>query len=292
MTYTFRRVATPVFIATLIFFALSVLPLSAGDVPQIEPAKIRLSIAPGSSKTGTIKIYNLSADPKSIKAYFEDWVYLPVCDGTKDFRPAGTTELSAASWITFSPSECTVPAYGKQIVNYTVKVPPDAKGGHYAVLFFEGFINEPNEDEKGVSVNVAVRVASLFYIEPEGTVSRKLKIDDLKVSKEKNKFNISASLSNIGNVDINTKGTFFIIDRKGMVYARGEFNEVYTFPGDSAIISAAWSEPLPQGKYDLIMTIDISKALEGSGIAKPAAITKEAAIEIGEDGQVLVEELK
>jgi hypothetical protein len=293
MTDHFRGVLKPAFLTLLISLVLFILPASAAEVPQVEPAKIRLSIPPGSSKTGTIKIYNLSATPKNIRAYLEDWVYLPICDGTKDFRPAATTELSAASWITFSPSECSVPAYGKQLVNYTVRVPPDAKGGHYAVLFFEGFINEPKSDEEGVSVNVAVRVASLLYIEPQGTIKRNLKIDNLKVNKEKNKFNISAKLSNIGNVDINTKGTFFIIDRKGMVYARGEFDEAYTFPGDSTTISATWAEPLSKGKYDLIMTIDISKALEGSGIAKPAAITKEAAMEIGEDGQVIqIEELR
>ena len=62
----------------LSFFA----PLFAIEVAQVEPAKIRLSIPPGSSKTGTIKIYNLSPDKKNIKADLEDWVYLAACDGT------------------------------------------------------------------------------------------------------------------------------------------------------------------------------------------------------------------
>lgn len=288
MTNSKKRILQLVLIALCLFSFTS--SLFAIEVAQVEPAKVRLSVAPGTSKAGTIKVYNLSSDAKNIKAYFEDWVYLPVCDGTKDFRPAGTTKLSASDWITFSPSEFSVSPYGKQTVNYTVKVPQDASGGHYAVLFFESFLQEPGKDEEGVNVDVAVRIASLFYVEPEGTVSRKLDINNLKVSNDKNRFQINARLTNNGNVDINTKATFFVIDNKGMVFARGEFNEVYTLPGDAALMTGEYPKAIPPGKYDVVLTIDISKALEGSGIPKPPAITKELGIEVGEDGEVAVAE--
>jgi hypothetical protein len=293
MTYRIRGIFKFAFLTILISLSFLVSSLTAIEVAQVEPAKIRLSISPGSSKTGIIKIYNLSPDAKNIKAYLEDWVYLPACDGTKDFRPAGTTNLSASGWITFSPSEFSLPAYGKQIVNFTVKVPPESKGGHYAVIFFESLMQEPKKGEEGVNVDLAVRIASLIYIEPQGTINRNITIDDLKLSNEKNKFQIKAKFTNNGNVDVNTKGTFFIIDRKGMVYARGEFSEVYTLPGDSANMFAEWPKLIPKGRYDMVMTIDISKSLEGSGIPKPPAITKEAGIEIGEDGEAaIVEPLK
>ncbi|MEI6631398.1 MAG: hypothetical protein WCL25_02155 [bacterium] len=278
----------PLFLLLLVYLFFSPSFLSAIEVAQVEPAKIRLSIPPGSSKTGTIKIYNLSPEAKTIKAYLEDWVYLPACDGTKDFKPAGTTELSAANWITFSPSEFSLPAYGKQVVNFTVKVPEGVKGGRYAVIFFESYMQEPKKDVEGVSVNMAVRIASLIYIEPQGTINRNIVIDGLKLTNEKNKLKIKARLANKGNVDVNTKGTFFIIDRKGMVYARGEFNEVYTFPGDSVDLLAEWPKNVPKGRYDIIMTIDISKSLEGSGILKPPAITKQAGIEVAEDAEAMV----
>lgn len=283
----------PVFITGIIFIILFVSISEAIEVAQIEPAKIRLSILPGNSKTGAIKINNFSQEPKNIKAYLEDWVYLPVCDGTKDFKPAGTLDLSASKWISFLPSEFTVPAYGTKLVNYTVKVPQDAKGGHYAVLFFENYLPEPQKSSEGVSVNVAVRVASLFYIEPKGAINRNTKIEELKLTREENKFQLTAKFSNIGNVDINTKATFFIIDKKGMVYARGEFNEVYTFPQDVATLVSTFKEPLPEGKYDLVLTIDIGRALEQAGLGKVPAISKEAEIEIGENGKVLkIGELK
>lgn len=282
-----------VFIISILFIIFSVSLSEAIEVAQIEPAKVRLSIAPGKSKTGTIKISNFSAEPKSLKAYLEDWVYLPACDGTKDFKPAGTLDLSAAKWITFAPPEFSVSAYGIKLVNYTVKVPEDAKGGHYAVLFFENYLPEVQEDLEGVNVNVAVRVASLFYIEPLGTIDRNAEISGLELSKEEDKFQLTAKFKNTGNVDINTKATFFMIDQKGIVFARGEFNEVYTFPQDAATLVSSWKEPLPEGKYDLVLTIDIGRALEEAGLGRIPAITREAQIEIGENGEVLkIGELK
>jgi len=287
MIATLKKILRAIFIGGIICGSFLLSGAQALEVAQIEPAKNRLIIPPGTSKSGSIKIYNLSGEPKKIQVYLEDWVYLPICDGTKDFKPGGTTPLSAAKWITFLPSELTVPAYGRQLVNYTVKVPADAKGGHYAVLFFQNYLQEPQKTSEGVNVNVAVRVASLFYIEPAGTINRKVSIDRLKMERQAGKWNISAKFNNLGNADINTKGTFFLIDQKGMVYARGEFNEVYTFGGDSANLIATWKGAIPDGTYDLVMTIDIGKALEDAGLGRIPALTREATLTILDNGDTV-----
>ncbi len=258
------------------------------EVTQVEPAKVRVITEPGTVKTGVVTLTNPSHEVKIIKAYLEDWVYLPACDGTKDFRPAGTTELSAADWISFSPAEFRLPPFGKQVLNYTVRIPQDAKGGRYAVLFFENVLGGQDKTTEGVSVNLAIRVASLFYIEPKGNIERKAKIEDIKVvNKGYGNIAITLKFSNIGNVDITTKGTYSIIDKKGKVYARGAFNDSYTFPGYSTILTAKWKELIPQGAYDLILTIDTGRALEELGLGRGPVITKEAQIVFGEKGEVI-----
>lgn len=282
MKYVFISIGIFVF---FIFVSIS----EAVEVTQIEPAKVRVIVAPGSAKTGTIKIDNPYSEPKNVKVYVEDWVYLPGCDGTKDFRPAGTTDLSAAEWISFSLAEFKVPAFGRQILNYTVRIPSEAKGGHYAVIFFENTLGDQKNvpQAEGVNVNLAVRVASLFYVEPQGTINRQAKIENLKViNKGYGNFSVTVNFINTGNVDITTKGSFSIIDRKGMVYARGEFNDVYTFPQDTAVLVSQCKELIPKGVYDLILTIDTGKALEELGLGRGPVITKEAEIEIDKDGQV------
>ena len=72
-----------------------------------------------------------------------------------------------------------------------------------------------------------------------------------------------------------------------MVIARGVLNDVYTFPAASAKLAATLKESLPAGKYDLVFTIDLGKALEEANMGRGPVITKEAEISIGENGKIL-----
>ncbi len=282
-----RRGTKSLFFVALVFILFNFGVCQAMQIIQIQPAKVRLSIVPGNTQTGLLKVYNYTNDTKYIKVYAEDWVYLAACDGTKEFKRAGSTELSAADWISFSPVEFEISAYGMQLINYSVRVPPDTKGGHYAVLFFEDKMGGKKEEIKGVSVSLAIRVGVLFYLESQGTVERTARIEDLQISKKEDKFNLQLKFTNTGNVDLTTKSNFYIMDNKGMIYARGEFADVYTFPGNSTNLVAGWKEIIPKGKYDLVLSVDIGKALEEARMGRGPVITKETEIEIGENGEVI-----
>lgn len=278
-------------IVAILFWFISA---QAIGVISVDQAKIRVMTQPGAVKTGVITLDNPTSDPKHIKLYLEDWVYRSP-DGSKEFSPAGTNSLSAASWINFVPGEVTIPAFGRQKINYTVSVPEEARGGHYAIMFFESAPNEPSPQESGVGVAVAIRVGCLFYVEPQGSIKRKAVLDDLRIEKKSTKelLRISMGFKNTGNVDITCGGTFDLLDQESVVYARGVFEEVYTLPGDSAELVATWNKKLPAGKYDLIMTFDLGKALEETNSGRGPVVTKEASVEIGENGEVIkVGELK
>lgn len=255
---------------------------------RINPTKICLIIPPGGSKTGTIEVDNPSEDSIIVKSYSEDWTYTPLHDGTKNFFPAKTTALSASDWITASLSEFVVPAFGKQIIHYTVRVPGDARGGHYAALFFESLLSKP-EVRDTAQIGVVVRIGALFYIEAEGATQRAAEISNLSLerSSASEPLKMSADLKNTGNVDITAAGTFHIMDNQGMIFARGELGNVYLFPGESAKLTSSWKDSLPKGKYNLVMTIDIGKALEEAKLGRGPVIIKEAELEIGGRGEVI-----
>lgn len=276
-----------------VFCFLSPAKIEAATV-RINPTKVRLIIPPGESKSGIIEIENPSEESVIVKAYLQDWVYTPLHNGTKEFFPSGTTALSCAAWIGVSLSEFVIPAFGRQKINYTVKVPADAQGGHYAVFFFESLLQE-QKVKKFTDLGVVVRIGALFYIEPEGNIKRWAEVKNLMLeNKQKDKIlGVNLDFENTGNVDITCKGTFHIMDKLGMVVARGEFNDLYTFPQEKAKLTAIWKDPLPKGKYDLILTFDIGKSREEAGLGRGPVITKEAEVEIGYNGQaVRVGELK
>lgn len=265
---------------------------SAVELPSINKSKIRLSIAPGEAKYGEIAIENNTEEARSMRAYLSDWYYLSAQEGTKEFIPANTSPLSCASWITFSPAEFTIAPFSRQKINYSVRVPPEASGGHYAAIFFESVFGklENRAKEFRADMNIVIRVATLFYIEPAGTINRSAVIDNLVIEhgKKPGTFSMHLDFANTGNVDITAGGTFHLMDRQGMVYARGEFSEVYTFTGAKAKLNAVCDTPVPNGKYDLVLTFDLGKALEEEDFGRGPVVTKEAEIEVQNDGKVSV----
>lgn len=262
-------------------------PVTADEMVRTDKTKIRLNIAPGQAKTGTINLENPSAEPKAVRAYLEDWTYLEPFDGSKEFSPAGTTALSAAKWITFSPSEVVMAPYGRGTINYTVKVPEEAAGGHYAVLFLESIMAQSGTE--GVGVNLAVRVATLFFIEAEGKVQKSIDIRNFSVQRSARKLlEITLGVANTSNTDLTVGGTFNIMNRKGVVAARGDFSSLYTLPGNSGDLRASWSLPIDPGEYVLVLTLDLGKALEEAGTGRGPIIVKEAPLTVGTDGSVTV----
>lgn len=286
----YRKVKFNKFIVIIFFLTLGIFLSYASSeavgIIRVTPVKIRLITPAGSSKTGQIDVENPTEQTKYIKAYLEDWYYLPASDGSKDFKPAGTTDLSCAKWISFVPAEFDLPPYGRQTINYTVNIPPDASGGHYAILFIE---NSPPKGSEDAGIGLTIRVGSLFYIEPEGTIQRTAELGNLRLGRtpDRKKLNIKIDFKNTGNTDITCGGNFNIIDKRGMVVARGEFEPVYTFGGQDAALSGAWTSTIPKGKYDLVLTFDLGKALEETNTGRGPVILKEAEIEIGDYGDIL-----
>lgn len=280
-----------VIILFLLFLSGFLSPANAVDLPDINKSKIRLSIAPGKAEYGDIIVENQSSEPRSMRVYLSDWDYLPAADGTKEFLPIGSTPLSSAAWISFSPAEFTLPPFSKQKIDYSVKVPANASGGYYAALFFESIFGKAQPAKEGMQVgmNLVIRIATLFYIDVEGTVKRAALIDNLSFKKDvqNSRYSIGLDFRNTGNVDISAGGTFHIMDDKGMVIARGEFNNIYTFPAANAKLVATLKEGLPEGKYDLVFTLNLGKALEEANIGRGPIITKEAEISIGKNGEIL-----
>lgn len=278
----------------LLCFSMSLTVASAAHF-SLDQAKVRLVIPPGGSQTGTIRIDNISGDNLDIRVYWEDWAYAQGNDGSKDFLASNSTSYSAAKFVTFSPAEFVIPPFGRQIVNYVVRLPDNAQGGYYGVLFFESTLGKYassagiDSAERQAGIDVALRMASLFYIETKGKNERKADINNLVLSgnKDGSPLLIQADFLNSGDVDLTVGGSFNIMDNKGMVYARGKFNDAYTLPKDKAVLNAEWKDKIPQGAYSLIATFNIGKAQEEAGLERGPVIVKEAKIQIGPAGEVV-----
>jgi len=271
----------------LIFFNSFCIPSLCAATINIDQSKIRHSIAPGNSRSGFIEVQNFTPSDIMVRAYLEDWTYSRTQDGTKNFYPPGTMPRSAASWISFVPSEFLVPANSSQRVNYTVKVPKDASGAAFAVLFFESIMGRQTIQD-AVGMNVTLRIGSLFYIEVEGSAVRQADIGDFSFAylSDEGASEISLDLKNTGTSDIIADAQFHIMDNTGMVFDRGQFPPAYTLPGDSVRVSAKARQKLKPGVYSLVITIDLGKALKDLGLPSGPIIVKETSLSVSPDGTV------
>jgi hypothetical protein len=264
----------------------------ADKLPFMNQSKIRVVVSPGERAFGEITLDNPTAEAKSMRLYLEDWYYLPGGSGAKEFLPANSTPTSACSWITFSPADVTVPAFGKQRISYSINVPKNATGARFATLFFETLISKGALSDSGRSagLDINVRVATLFYVEVKDTIERAANISNLKIqpSKEaKESLDVILDFENTGNTDIATSGNFSLMNSEGLVSARGAFNSVYTFPGGKGELLGTWKDKIPAGDYDLVITVDLGKALTDAGMGRGPVITKEASVTIGENNQIV-----
>lgn len=238
---------------------------------MIEEGKVREVLAPGSTITRTMTVHNTGDTPVDLRVYWQDFAYTPPFDGRKEFLPAGSTARSLNGWVTFSPQMFHMAPQGTQKISYAVKVPPEAKGGYYGILFFETSGGAP--DEK-VGLRIVTRIGALFFIE---TTSRFKK--GLVGAVEAQGPSLEGTFSNRGDTILIPQGTFYVLGADGMAAARGEVAPFYLPPGQTARFQAALPKALSAGTYTMVLTFDLD---DGDSVVKEADIRKE------EDGTVAV----
>jgi len=259
----------------------------AANIIKLDQAKIRIKAPAGQTAIGRIEAKNPADDVKKISVYAEDWVYSsPI--GEKEFFMAGTKELSCANWISFVPAEFSINPSGQEYIQYTVRIPENAKGSYHAVLFFESLLGEtPEVTDAMAVVPVSVRVGCLVAVEVEGTVERSANVENLKVTKVQDGYTLDADFTNTGNADITVAGNFNVLDSKGMVFGRGEFDYRCTLPKDKVEISSGWKGALSRGTYGLVITLDLGRSLEELGMGRGPIKVLETEVEVDDNGNIV-----
>ncbi len=232
--------------------------VSEASTIRISTPKIELEVEPGATYSGEIGIENPDDGDIKLHTYVEDWVYTPGGTGEKKFSPAGTGSLSCSNWITFTPAEEVLPPFGKSTTRYTIKVPAEAKGGYYSVIFFETILGS-SQNEEGVNVLVAGRIGALFFLRVKGTVESSGELVSVKVEAPQGSkpMQIESVFKNTGNVDMTVGGSLIIMEAQGKVLGRGDLAKIYTLPGSTETRITQWVGRLPKGKHELLLTYDL-----------------------------------
>jgi hypothetical protein len=233
----------------------------------IENAKVVLAVSGGERVNNSITIHNPAKEDVDVRVYWEDFEYIAPYDGSKRFVAAGTLPGSPSQWVSYSPQEFKIPAFGQQKIDYTVSVPETVQGGHYGVLFFEK-VDLAQSNVTGVKI--VYRTGALFFIESRDKV-KKAEFKDVKFVDGKK---IAVDLVNQSDVILVPRTTYYIMDASAYIIDRGELPKLYVPPGAVAQAEVVLPADLKSGIYTFVFNADLE---EGDVAVHEVEFVKDAA---------------
>lgn len=199
-------------IGLTLFVVFSIVGVAAAQELQrtftvVNPA-IAENLAPGTNAEGTTKVINDSDVPLTFTVGVQDYI-VSDSKGTPNLLPPSTlnNKYSAAAWIGVSPSTFTVKPHEKQILNYFIQVPADAKpGGHYAALVYQPKVDTQPKRTGGI---VTAQIGSLFYITVKGTVKENAQVTNFFANplQEYGPVKLLTQIKNNGDLHITPTGS-------------------------------------------------------------------------------------
>lgn len=221
----------------------------------VVPTKFEMTIDPGDTKTGAVRVVNDSPEPVTVDVYVMDYYIKP--DNSFVITKPGSQSYSAAKWVTLKRRTFTLPATTGPRKSYKeekfeVTAPDDAEpGGHYAVIFFQF---KGRKSDESTAIVPKGRIGTLLLVTIPGPISRNGQIKKMLLPwvALTNKVGAGVDFANAGNVHLTTRGKvrFFEIF-SGRQSASVDLPELTILPKTDRQIKTAWNHPPYVGIYEV-----------------------------------------
>lgn len=155
----------------------------------------------GAGKQDGVNVVNNTADTKTVEVYAVDSEI--ASGGSFACRQKVDPKTEVGKWINLSQTEVTLAPSSNQTVNFEIVVPnPVSVGEHNGCIVIQEKADSTEATGNGVQLSFrsAIRVA----VTVPGDIKKDVEFTDLRANGEANKYIIRASLSNKGNVSLDT----------------------------------------------------------------------------------------
>lgn len=123
---------------------------------KIDPSQFTIEAKPGTTVTESITLNN--ADNQEMDFYIHGVDSMTNTEGKLTYKTSDKTQTGAGGWIKFNQNPVKVGPNTKEIYQFTIEVPADAKLGSYkAGIEALAMGKAPTELEKGMEVTVNTR---------------------------------------------------------------------------------------------------------------------------------------
>lgn len=235
----------------------------------IGPPRVEAVIPAGTEKTVGYAVDYTRDTPESelsvarLVARMEDWTLEN--NGNIKFAPTNTLPRSAASWVTYSPSEFNMAPDSRQIMRFTISVPKGTPpGDYYFASYVESRTPPPPPKEGERQISISFRYYTIFYVMVPGLTTEG-ELTGLEAQVINGFPVIVPQLENKGNSRLRPKHSIEIKDESDKIVFNSAMDETTVLlAGKILKKDYGIDAELAVGKYKVIYTLDFGdkKALQ------------------------------
>jgi hypothetical protein len=253
--------------AALLCSALAA-PAARADLSLLaSPAELNVELRPGQSTAQIVKVINKGTVPFKYNAYSWEWWYSD--KARKLFAPIGTFDRQAARWITISPAVMELKPGATAEVKVTVSAPADARGGYFAVVFFEVTPPLPPglTEEMKARMGMGARLGVLVEVRatPEKAkggasdgVASKVEMTGVEVEPPTAAapLRLKVNAINAGPMMERPSGVVSLVEKATRrIRGKLDLTAVRMLPGQDGVFEGAFTGRLPPGEHEAIVTL-------------------------------------
>lgn len=253
-----RFLATSIIGAMAAVFVLTATPTQAAETQgfQISPPVTELTLEPGTSSRGIMKVTNLTDAQMTLTISKQNFVAKGE-EGEVELLDLGNPLYSLAPWFTPSRSSIDVPPKATKEVEYTIAVPKDAEpGGRYGSIIFDTVPPKLPSGQSGATVKQ--RLAGLIFLRIGGQAHEQISIASYKTAKnfyEYGPITFETRIKNDGNVHAKPTGEIVVKNMLGFKTATIKLDEKNVIPSATRKLNTELKRKLMFGHYTAELTL-------------------------------------
>jgi P pilus assembly chaperone PapD len=256
----FRSLALAAALTVLLLLTPQRAPADLGL--NVSPAKMELSMTPGSTYNIPVTVQNGTTTPTHIQATLVDFGVTQ--SGDYKVERVGTRNNSLMRWASINPREFDLEPNTTQQVRLSLAIPNSASlNGEYAGIAF--FQTRPTRRAPN-AVAFSVRIATKIYVTIPGTVKIDGAITKMSANGAHGPELYHVLFQNTGNTHVYVHGELDVRKDGAMVERIPVPGELLVERGGQRLIELT-GNALPPGKYQAIATLDYGgKTMTGGEI--------------------------
>lgn len=221
----------------------------------LEPAKVEVSLDPGSFRTEVLNILNRTDKELNFKIEIEDFMGSQDPNQTVILKGEEKGPYSLKDYLVPEVSSFTLKPGQKMILPVVLAIPTDAESGG---LYGSVLISSQSTVQSQVGATVVSRLGALFFVNIKGQVTRDGELTSFfeKIDSEDGQISFDLLFTNRGNVHLDPYGYLRVFNLVGTKVGEIEIKPFFAMPDSVRYRNIVWDKGNLFGRYKAVISLN------------------------------------